>query len=321
MKIVILDAHTANPGDLDWSAFEAIGPCQIYDRTPVPQIAGRAADAEIIITNKTVLSRDTILSLPKLRYIGVIATGYNVVDTAAASERGIAVTNVPGYSTPAVAQAVIAMLLELTNHTAHHAATVREGRWSQCPDFCYWDHPIIELRDRTLGLIGFGDIGSAVARIALAFGMKVIAARRTWAQPPPDCVLPASVEEVFRRSDVISLHCPLTDDTRHIINADNLARMKPSAILINTARGPLVDEHALAAALDEGRIAGAALDVLSTEPPPAGHPLLGVKNCLITPHLAWASRESRARLIAAAANNLRAFLDGEPVNVVNAKGA
>lgn len=320
MKIAILDAHTANPGDLDWSAFETVGQCQIYDRTPVPQIAGRAADAEIIITNKTVLSRDTILALPKLRYIGVIATGYNVVDTAAASERGIAVTNVPGYSTPAVAQAVIAMLLELTNHTAHHAATVRDGRWSQCPDFCYWDHPIIELRDRTLGLIGFGDIGSAVARIALAFGMKVIAARRTWAMPPPDGVVPASVEEVFRRGDVISLHCPLTDDTRHVINADNLARMKPSAFLINTARGPLVDEHALAAALDEGRIAGAALDVLSAEPPPASNPLLRAKNCLITPHLAWASRESRARLIAAAATNLRAFLDGNPVNVVNPTG-
>jgi glycerate dehydrogenase len=317
MKIVILDAYTANPGDLDWSSFEAIGRCSIHDRTPMEQTIERCADAEIVITNKAVLKRETILALPKLRYVGVTATGYNVVDTAAAKEQGIVVTNVPGYSTPAVAQAVIAMLLEFTNHTAHHAQTVRDGRWSACPDFCYWDHPIIELRGRTLGLIGFGDIASAVARIAVAFGMKVIAARRNWAVPPPDGVTAATTEEVFRQSDVISLHCPLTDDTRHIINAGNLALMKRTAFLINTARGPLVDEPALAHALNEGRIAGAALDVLSTEPPPAGNPLLVAKNCLITPHLAWASRESRARLIDVAVANVRAFLAGKPVNVVN----
>lgn len=317
MKLVILDAHTANPGDLDWSPFEAIGACDIHPRTPVEETIERCRDAEVVITNKAVLRRETIMALPKLRYIGVIATGYNVVDTAAAAERGIVVANVPGYSTPAVAQAVIAMLLEFTNHTAHHARTVRDGRWSACPDFCYWDHPIIELRGRTLGLLGFGDIGSAVARIALAFGMKVIAARRAWAVPPPEGVTAATVGEVFRQSDVISLHCPLTDDTRHIINAASLGLMKRSAILINTARGPLVDEQALADALNAGGIAGAALDVLSVEPPSAGNPLIGAKNCLITPHLAWASRESRRRLIDMAAGNVRAFLAGSPVNVVN----
>lgn len=316
MKIVILDAYTANPGDLTWSPFEAIGVCSIHDRTPVDETVERCRDAEIVITNKAVLKRETILALPKLRYIGVTATGYNVVDTVTASERGIVVTNVPGYSTPAVAQAVIAMLLEFTNHTAHHAQTVRDGRWSACPDFCYWDHPIVELQGRTLGLIGFGDIGSAVARIALAFGMKVIAARRSWPNPPPDGVVAGSIDEVFQNSDVISLHCPLTEDTRQVINAANLARMKPSAFLINTARGLLVDEPALAQALNEGRIAGAALDVLSSEPPPSDNPLLSARNCLITPHLAWASRESRARLIEVAAANVRAFRDGKPVNVV-----
>ncbi|MBX7211645.1 MAG: D-2-hydroxyacid dehydrogenase [Verrucomicrobiaceae bacterium] len=316
MKIVLLDCHTANPGDLDWSAFEAIGSCEIHERTSAHQVVERCRGAQAVITNKAVLSRETIVALPELRYIGVIATGYNVVDTAAARERGVTVTNVPGYSTPAVAQAVIAMLLELTNHVAHHAGTVREGRWSACPDFCYWDHPIVELRGRTLGLIGFGDIGSAVAAIALAFGMNVIAARRNWPVPPPPGVTPAVIDEIFHRSDVVSLHCPLTDETRHLINAANLDLMKRSAFLINTARGPLVDEPALAQALNEGRIAGAALDVLSTEPPSAENPLLHAKNCLITPHLAWASRESRARLIGTAAGNLRAFLEGRPRNVV-----
>lgn len=320
MNIVILDAHTANPGDQSWSAFEALGQCQIFDRTLPGQAAERAKDADAIITNKALLPREVIFSLPRLRYIGVIATGYNVVDAAAAAEKGIAVTNVPDYSTPAVAQAVIAMLMELTNHTAHHAAAVREGRWAACPDFCFWDHPIIELRGRTLGLIGFGDIGSAVAKIALAFGMKVIAARRTWALPPPDGITAASIEDVFRQSDVISLHCPLNDETKAVVNERNLSLMKSTAFLINTARGPLVDEPALAKALNEGRIAAAALDVLSVEPPKPGNPLLTAKNCLITPHLAWASRESRARLIAAAAENLRAFLDGKPVNVVNSVG-
>ncbi len=320
MKIVILDSFTANPGDQSWSAFEALGQCDIFDRTPPEQVAERAMNAEAVITNKALLPREVIFALPKLRYIGVIATGCNVVDAAAAAEKGIAVTNVPGYSTPSVAQAVIAMLMELTNHTSHHAEAVRQGRWAVCPDFCFWDHPIVELQGRTLGLVGFGDIGSAVAKIALAFGMKVLAARRTWAISPPEGVKAASVEDLFRHSDVISLHCPLNDETRAVVSERNLSLMKPSAFLINTARGPLVDEAALAKALNEGRIAGAALDVLSIEPPMADNPLLSAKNCLVTPHLAWASRESRARLIAAAAENLRAFLDGKPVNVVNSAG-
>lgn len=319
MNIVILDAYTANPGDLSWQPLEEIGSCSIHERTPRGGIVTRASEAEVVITNKAVLDRDVILALPRLRYIGVIATGYNVVDTAAAAERGVVVTNVPGYGTPSVAQAVFAMVLELTNHVAHHAGTVRQGRWSACPDFCYWEHPIVELQGRTLGLIGLGDIGSAVARIGQAFGMRVLAARRSWPQPPPAGIIPASIDQVMKEADVISLHCPLTEDTRHLINERTLRLMKPSTMLINTARGPLIDEPALAVALNEGQIAGAALDVLSTEPPPPDNPLVAAKNCVITPHLAWASRESRARLIEAAAANLRAFIAGKPVNVVGGK--
>lgn len=320
MRIVLLDAHTANPGDLSWSPFESLGTVEVFDRTPPDRIIERARDAEALVTNKAPLTRETIAALPRLRYIGVIATGYNVVDVDAAAERGIVVTNVPGYSTPSVAQAVFAMLLDLTTHVAHHAQTVRAGRWTQCPDFCYWDHPIIELQGRTLGLVGFGDIGSAVARIAVAFGMTVLAARRSWAVAAPPGVSAASLDEVFGASDVISLHCPLTNDTRQIINAATLAKMRREAFLINTSRGPLIDEPALAAALNGGRLAGAALDVLSVEPPAPDNPLLTAKNCLITPHIAWASRESRGRLIAAAAQNLRRFLDANPMNVVNPTG-
>ncbi len=316
MTLTFLDAHTANPGDLSWSAFEKLGECRVHDRTPAAGIIERAKDAEIVITNKAPLTRETIAALPRLRYIGVIATGYNVVDVEAAKERGIVVTNVPGYGTASVAQAVIAMMLDLTNHVAAHSDATRAGRWSACPDFCFWDHPIIELQGRTLGLIGFGDIGSAVARVALAFDMKVIAARRTWALAPPEGVEPVQSDDVFRRADVISLHCPLNGETKQLICERTIALMKATALLINTARGPLVDEPALAAALNAGRIAGAALDVLSSEPPPADNPLLTAKNCIITPHLAWASRESRARLIAAAARNVEAFLAGSPINVV-----
>jgi glycerate dehydrogenase len=317
MKIVILDAHTANPGDLSWQPLQDIAPCEIHLRTPVAETVARCRDAAVVITNKAVLNREIIEALPNLRYIGVTATGYNVVDAAAARERGIAVTNVPGYSSPAVAQLVFALLLELTNHVGHHAATVREGRWTACPDFCYWDHPIIELAGRTFGIIGYGDIGSAVGRIASAFGMRVLASKREWKTPPPAGVEPTSIEDIFSQSDVISLHCPLTDATKHLVNAQSLARMKPTAFLINTGRGPLVDEAALAAALNEGRIAGAGLDVLSVEPPKDGNPLFAAKNCLITPHIGWASREARQRLIEATAANLRAFIEGAPVNVVN----
>lgn len=317
MKIVLLDACTANPGDVSWAPFEALGECAIYDRTPVAETVERCRDAEVVITNKAVLSQEILSALPHLRYIGVIATGYNVVDVAAAAARGIVVTNVPGYSTPSVAQAVFGLILELATHTALHAQTVREGRWAKCPDFCYWEKPIFELNGRTLGLVGLGDIGSAVARIGIAFGMKVLAARRTWAVAPPAGIRAASIDEVFQEADVVSLHCPLTGDTQHLVNAARLNQMKSSALLINTSRGPLVDEAALAEALNAGRIAGAGLDVLAQEPPQSDNPLLTARNCLITPHVAWASRESRIRLINAAAANLQAFLDGHPCHVVN----
>lgn len=317
MKIVLLDAHTANPGDVSWDPLEAIAPCEIYPRTPLVETVARCADAEIVITNKAVMTRETISALPKLKYIGVTATGFNIVDVAAAKERGITVTNVPGYSSPAVAQLVFALLLELTNHVGHHAQTVSKGRWEACPDFCYWDHPIIELTGRTLGIIGYGDIGSAVARIAVAFGMKVLASKREWKSPPPDGVTAASIDEIFAQSDAISLHCPLTDATKHLVGDRTLALMKPSAFLINTGRGPLIDESALARALNEDRIAGAGLDVLSVEPPRDGNPLIGAKNCLITPHIGWASHEARLRLIDLTAANLSAYLAGKPVNVVS----
>ncbi len=316
MKIVLLDAHTANPGDVSWSSLEELGTCEFHPRTPVEDTVKHCQDAEVVITNKAPLSREMLAQLPKLKYIGVTATGYNIVDVVAAKERGIIVTNVPGYSSPAVAQLVFALLLELTHHVGHHANTVREGKWAACPDFSYWDYPIVELSGRTLGIIGYGDIGSAVGRIATAFGMKVLASKREWKTPPPEGVEAASLEEIFTHSDAITLHCPLTDATKHLINEQTLGSMKSSAFLINTGRGPLIDEAALATALNEGRIAGAGLDVLSVEPPKSDNPLLTAKNCLVTPHIGWASREARARLIAQTAANLRAFQEGSPINVV-----
>lgn len=317
MKIVLLDAHTANPGDLSWQPLESIAPCEVHPRTPLDQTAARCAGAEIVITNKAPVTREIIAALPDLKYIGVTATGFNIVDTVAAKERGIVVSNVPGYGTPAVAQHVIALILELTNHVGHAAASVKDGGWVRCPDFCYWDHPIVELAGRTLGIIGYGDIGSAVARVGIALGMKVLASKRTWKEPPPAGIEAAEIDDIFAKSDVISLHCPLTDATKHLVGERTLGLMKKEAFLINTGRGPLVDEAALAQALNDGRIAGAGLDVLSVEPAKADNPLLGAKNCLITPHVAWASREARKRLIDVTASNLQAFLAGKPVNVVN----
>jgi glycerate dehydrogenase len=317
MKIVLLDAHTANPGDLSWQPLEAIAACEVHARTPLDQTVARCAGAKIVITNKAPLTREIIAALPDLKYIGVTATGFNIVDVVAAKEHGIVVTNVPGYSTPAVAQHVIALMLEMTNHVGHASKSVEAGGWVKCPDFAYWDHPIIELSGRTLGIIGYGEIGSAVARIAVAFGMKVLASKRTWKEAPPAGVEAAEIDDIFRLSDVISLHCPLTDATKHLVGERSLNLMKREAMIINTGRGPLVDEPALAKALNEGRIAGAGLDVLSVEPAKAENPLLTAKNCLITPHVAWASRESRARLIDITAANLQAFLAGKPVNVVN----
>ncbi len=317
MNIVVLDGYTCNPGDLSWEDLRALGSCAIYDRTPDGEVAARARDAEIVLTNKIVLDRAVIAALPKLRYIGVLATGYNIVDVGAARERAIVVTNVPEYGTPTVAQATFALLLELTNHLGHHAQTVREGRWSASPDFCYWDYPLVELAGLTLGVVGLGRIGRAVARIALAFGMTALAYDRYPPQPVPDEVRLVDLDALFRQSDVVTLHCPLTDENRGLVNAARLGLMKPTAFLLNTARGGLVVDDDLARALDEGRLAGAGLDVLSVEPPPRDHPLLTARNCLVTPHIAWATRAARARLIHTAVENIRAFLGGQPVNVVN----
>ena len=318
-RIVVLDGFTLNPGDLDWAPLRALGECEIFDRTPADAVLERARGASVVLTNKTPLPHDVIEALPELRYIGVLATGCNVVDLAAATARGIPVTNAPGYGTPSVAQHVFALLLELTQHTGHHARTVRQGRWSASPDFCYWDKPLVELAGRTLGIVGCGSIGSAVARIALAFGMNVLAATRR-ARPDADGIEFTGIDDLFRRADVVTLHCPLTSETQGLVNAQRLAEMKPDSFLINTGRGPLVVEQDLADALNGGRIAGAGLDVLSTEPPPSGNPLLTAKNCLITPHIAWASRAARERLLGIVAENLRAFLAGEPANVVNRQG-
>jgi glycerate dehydrogenase len=316
-SIVILDAFTANPGDLDWQALAALAPLQLHDRTARGEIVARARGATIVLTNKTPLNAEAIAALPELRYIGVLATGYNIVDVAAARERGIVVSNVPAYSTASVAQVVFALLLELTHRAGHHSDAVRAGRWTKCADFSFWDFPLAELAGRTFGIVGFGQIGRAVARIAAALGMKVIATKsddRTGREGDVELV---PMDTLFREADVISLHCPLTPKTQGLVNAERLAQMKPTALLINTGRGPLVVESDLAAALNAGRIAGAGLDVLSAEPPSADNPLLAAKNCVITPHLAWATREARARLIAIATENVRAFLAGTPRNVVN----
>jgi len=314
MKIVVLDGYTANPGDLDWAPLSALGGLTVHDRTPAALTLERAAGAQVVLTNKVLLGAAEMAALPELRYIGVLATGYNVVDVAAARERGIVVTNVPAYSTPSVAQHVFALLLELTRGVGRHADLVREGRWSASPDFAFWATPQVELAGLTLGIVGFGAIGQAVARIALVFGMRVLVHTRTPAPwPEIDFV---GLDELFTRSDVVSLHCPLTDDTRGMVNAARLAAMKPTAYLLNTGRGPLVDEAALAVALHAGQIAGAGLDVLAQEPPPADNPLLTAPNCMITPHLAWATKAARQRLLDVAVANVRAFLEGRPQNRV-----
>ena len=316
MKIVVMDGYAANPGDLDWAPLAALGELTVHDRTPAALTLARAAGAEAILTNKVVLGAAELATLPALRYIGVLATGYNVVDTAAARERGIVVTNIPAYSTPSVAQLVFALLLELTRGAGRHAALVRAGRWSAAPDFTFWEGSQVELAGLGFGIVGFGAIGRAVARIALAFDMQVLVATRT---PDPAAgpeVSFVGLDELFARADVVSLHCPLTEETKGLVNAARLARMKPSAYLLNTGRGPLVDEAALAGALHAGQIAGAGLDVLSQEPPPADNPLLTAPNCVITPHLAWATAAARQRLMTTAVANLRAFQDSTPQNRV-----
>ena len=314
-SIVVLDGYTLNPGDLDWSALSALGNLKVHDRTPAELVAERARGAAVVLTNKTPLPGSVIAALPDLKYIGVLATGYNVVDTAAARERGIPVTNVPGYGTAAVAQHVFALLLELTQHTGLHSESARSGEWAGSADWCYWKTPLVELAGLTMGIVGYGAIGQAVGRIARAFGMHVLAAVRR-ARPAEDGVEFAGMDEVFRRADVVTLHCPLTPETQGLVNSARLATIKPGAFLINTGRGPLVVEAELAAALRDNVIAGAAVDVLSTEPPAADNPLLSAPRCLVTPHLAWAARASRQRLMDTVVENVRAFLSGQPVNVV-----
>lgn len=315
-SITVLDGHTLNPGDLSWDSLLALGGCAIHERTPAALTVERAADAEIVLTNKVVLDKATISQLPRLRYIGVTATGTNVVDLAAARERSITVTNVPGYGTTSVAQLAFALLLELAHRTGDHSISVRSGDWSRSPDFCYWNSPLVELDGLTLGLIGYGEIARHVATIARAFGMRILVHTRT-PGPDGDGVRFVGLDSLFRDSDVVSLHCPLTPDTKGIVGPRTLALMKPSAFLVNTARGPLVDEAALAEALDDGRIAGAGLDVLSAEPPPADNPLLRARNCIITPHFAWATKAARERLLSITVANIRSFLAGTAQNVVS----
>ena len=316
MSIVVLDGFTLNPGDLSWDELQSLGPCVVYDRTPPAEVPHRAAEAGMLLTNKTELGARLIEHLPRLKYIGVLATGTNVVNLDAARARGIPVTNVPTYGTRSVAQMTFALLLELAHHVGHHAASVREGRWTRSTDWCYWDYPLVELEGLTLGVVGFGRIGRAVAELGAAFGMNVLACD-TVAGPVLPHVRRVDLETLFRESDVVSLHCPLTPETNRLADARRLALMKPTAFLLNTSRGPLVDEVAVADALNSGRLAGAAMDVLAKEPPPATNPLLTAKNCIITPHMAWGTRAARARLMKIAVENVRAFLQGKPQNVVN----
>ncbi len=317
MKIVVLDGYTLNPGDQSWSDLEALGECQFYDRTDASELIDRAQGYDIVITNKVVLGRGVLERLPRLRYIGVTATGYNVVDVAAARERGVIVANVPVYGTRSVAQLTFALILELAHHVGVHADSVRRGDWARCPDFAYWTSQQVELEGKTLGVVGWGRIGRAVGELGRAFGMQVIAATRSASALPEEGVRHVTVDDVFGLSDIVSLHCPLTDQTRHIVNRSRLALMKREAWLINTSRGSLVDEVALAEALHSESIGGAALDVLSLEPPPADHPLLAAKHCIITPHMAWATVAARRRLMSTTVDNIRNFLAGRPTNVVN----
>lgn len=317
MKIVILDGHTENPGDLSWGGFEALGDLTVYDRTPKEKIAERIGDAGAVITNKTPITRETIAACPGIQYIGVLATGYNVVDTEAARERGIPVCNIPTYGTTAVAQMTMALLLEICHHVGEHSQSVYAGEWTASEDFCYWKHPLIELAGKTLGIIGFGRIGQAAGKLAKAFGMEVLAYDEHESDEGRLVGTYVPLDELLARSDVISLHCPLFPATQGIVHKGNIAKMKDGAILLNTSRGPLVVEEDLADALNAGKVYAAGLDVVSSEPIKADNPLLRAKNCFITPHISWAPKESRQRLMDIAVDNLRAFVQGAPTNVVN----
>lgn len=317
MKIVVLDGYTENPGDLSWAPLEALGEVTVYDRTPAALIVERIGEAEIVITNKTLISRETIAACPSMKYIGVLATGYNVIDTAAARERNIPVCNVPTYGTESVGQFAIALLLEICHHIGHHSQAVHEGRWQNNPDWCFWDHPLIELLDKTIGIIGFGRIGQTTGRIAKAMGMKVLAFDEYPNDSGQAIADYVSLEELFTQSDVIALHCPLFPSTQGIINKDNIAKMKDGVIIINNSRGPLIVEQDLADALNSGKVYAAGLDVVSVEPINADNPLLTARNCIITPHISWAPIEARARIMNTVAECVKAFQAGKPINVVN----
>lgn len=319
MKIVVLDGYAMNPGDLTWNGLQALGDVMIYERSSEKEIIERTKGAEIVLTNKVSLPAHIIEALPALKYIGVMATGYNMIDMDCANKQGIVVTNVPGYSTPSVVQLTFSLLLELCYHTQRHSDAVMKGKWTASPDFCFWDYPLTELFGKTLGIIGFGSIGQKVADVGAAFGMSILAYSRTktdqshrknfrWA---------AEQEELLAQADIVSLHCPLTPQTENLINAESLSIMKPSAVIINTSRGGLIDAQALADALNEGRISGAGIDVLPVEPPPIDNPIFNAKNCLVTPHIAWATKESRLRLMDVVIGNIKSFLNGQSVNVIS----
>lgn len=317
MKIVILDAYTVNPGDLSWEDLETLADIEIYDRTQPDEIVTRCRGAEIVLTNKVILNAEVLNMLPRLQYIGVLATGYNVVDLEQATRQNIVVTNIPAYSTESVAQMVFAHILNIVSRVDYYAVENRHGRWSESPDFCYLDHNLFELYGKKIGIIGLGHTGMATARIALGFGLKVLAFTSKDEDLLPDGIRKADIDDIFEECDIVSLHCPLTNDTHHLVNKERLVQMKPSAILINTGRGPLVNDQELAEALNDEEIAAYGADVLTIEPAKSDNPLLTAKNCYLTPHIAWATKEARQRLINICTDNIRAFIEGDPINVVN----
>ena len=320
MKVVVLDGYTENPGDLSWGELEKLGEVTVYDRTSLTderEAIARIGDAEAVFTNKTPITKNVIDACPQMKFVGVLATGYNVVDTKYAREKGIPVSNIPTYGTAAVGQFAIAMLLEICHHVAHHSEAVHAGRWESCPDWCFWDHPLIELDGKTMGIIGFGRIGQRTGQIARALGMKVLAYDSFQSERGRAIGTYVTLDELLAQSDVIALHCPLFPQTQGIVNKDTIAKMKDGVIILNNSRGPLVVEQDLADALNSGKVFAAGLDVVSTEPIRGDNPLLKAKNCFITPHISWAPKESRQRIMDCAVSNLQAFMDGKPVNVVN----
>ena len=316
MKIVVLDGYCLNPGDLTWEAMASLGELKVYDRTSPKDLLERAEGAEVLITNKTLITGKDMEALPQLKYIGVLATGYNVVDIESAKKKGIVVTNIPAYSTNSVAQMVFAHILNITQRVGHYACMNRQGKWSDNADFCYWDTDLIELNGKWIGIVGYGNIGQATARIALAFGMKVGVFTSKAQSELPEGIIKMDLDDLFKNCDIVSLHCPLTPSTQEMVNAERLSLMRSNAILINTGRGPLINEQDLANALNEGKIAAAGLDVLSIEPPVPSNPFLSARNCFITPHIAWATKEARIRLMQIAVDNLKEFKSGNIINNV-----